>query len=182
MKVPQLLGLVGNGNSRTHIMGFILTDIGDVTPLTEKLDPNVPAALREKWSHDSEKMVELLHKNDLIWGDAKTDNFLVDAKDELWMIDFGGSYTDGWIEPELRETAEGDDQALNKIVSALEDPEANTFEPGQTTHKEEEKGRWRWRREENSLDIVHDTRTRKRKRERFLGEGSPITKKNNFEQ
>ncbi len=132
MRVPRVLGLVGNGKSKTNIMGFLLTDIGDATPLTEKLDPNVPSDLRDKWSHESGRMVDLLHKNGLVWGDAKADNFLVDASDDLWMIDFGGSYTDGWVEPELCETVEGDDQGLDKIVSALEDPVANTFEPGRT--------------------------------------------------
>ena len=38
------------------------------------------------------------------------------------MIDFGGSYTPGWIDEELADTAEGDDMATGKIVKGLEDP------------------------------------------------------------
>lgn len=45
--------------------------------------------------------------------------------DRLWIIDFGGSWTEGWIDPELKETVEGDDMATQKIVNALHDPVAN---------------------------------------------------------
>lgn len=45
--------------------------------------------------------------------------------DRLWIIDFGGSWTEGWIDPEVKETEEGDDMATEKIVNALHDPIAN---------------------------------------------------------
>ncbi|CBX95920.1 hypothetical protein LEMA_P030720.1 [Plenodomus lingam JN3] len=58
----------------------------------------------------------------------KANHVIVDAQDELWIIDFGGSYTEGWVDPELAETLEGDEMGLDEVVAALEDPERNTFE------------------------------------------------------
>ena len=63
---------------------------------------------------------------------------MVDAHDELWIIDFGGSYTEGWIDPEISETLEGDDMGLEKIQLALEDPDKNTVDLGLVDEEEDE--------------------------------------------
>ncbi|KAH9827963.1 PHD zinc finger protein [Teratosphaeria destructans] len=47
----------------------------------------------------------------------------------LWIIDFGGSYTPGWVDPEVKETEEGDDQGVRKIGDALQDPGAEVGDP-----------------------------------------------------
>lgn len=129
IKVPKLLGFVGFENSKTDIMGLLLSVIEDPTPLTKLLDAGIDEDMRTAWSEKSEAYVKLLHENNIIWGDAKADNFMVDKNDELWIIDFGGSYTEGWVDPELNETLEGDEMGVHKIQAALEDPEANTFDP-----------------------------------------------------
>lgn len=179
MRIPHLLGLVGQGDSKTSIMGFLLTDIGDATPLTEMLDEKVPAQLREKWSREAEKMVELLHEHGLVWGDAKADNFLVDANEDLWMIDFGGSYTEGYIDPELCETTEGDEQGLNKVLDALEDPAANTFDPeaeqGPTAGQARRKGRTEPNR--NSSALESNSRGKRKREEPSQAGDSSIIKK-----
>ena len=48
---------------------------------------------------------------------------MVDKNDELWIIDFGGSYTEGWVDAELSDTLEGDEQGLEKVQQALEHPD-----------------------------------------------------------
>ena len=123
IKVPQLVGFVAFENSRTEVMGFLLTNIEDPTPLTKMLKSSVSEEKRVAWSQKSREYVETLHKHDIIWGDAKADNFVVDENDELWIIDFGGSYTEGWIDPELSDTLEGDEQGLEKVQEALEHPD-----------------------------------------------------------
>ena len=123
IKVPQLVGFVAFENSRTEVMGFLLTNIEDPTPLTKMLKSSVSEEKRVAWSQKSRQYVETLHKHDIIWGDAKADNFVVDENDELWIIDFGGSYTEGWIDPELSDTLEGDEQGLEKVQEALEHPD-----------------------------------------------------------
>ncbi|OAG02097.1 uncharacterized protein CC84DRAFT_1189419 [Paraphaeosphaeria sporulosa] len=129
IKVPQLYGLVAFQNSKTEVMGLLLSVIKGATPLTHLFDQSVDPSLRKCWSDKVESYVAQLHEHDIIWGDAKADNFMVDKNDELWIIDFGGSYTEGWVDPELKETIEGDDMGVEKIQNALEDPESNTFDP-----------------------------------------------------
>ena len=111
------------------LLGILLTPISTPTPLTNLLHPTTPRSLRQKWSKEATRIKSHLHANGIVWGDAKADNFLVDAHDELWIIDFGGSYTAGWVDPEACETEEGDDMGVGKIVDALEDPLGNTWDP-----------------------------------------------------
>ncbi|CAD0094334.1 unnamed protein product [Aureobasidium mustum] len=140
MRVPQVQGLVSFTDSKTDIMGFLQTHIAGAEPLTHLLDSDVPQAKRDRWASESEKMIELLHQHDFIWGDAKADNFMVDKDDKLWIIDFGGSYTEGWVDPELNETVEGDEMGMRKIVNALHDPDENTFDLDDTTVAGKESG------------------------------------------
>lgn len=129
MHVPLVKGLVGYEDSHVDIIGFLQTEIEDPTPLTTMLDEDVSQSKRDKWADESGRIKDLLHDSNIVWGDAKADNFMVDKHDNLWIIDFGGSYTDGWIDPELMESEEGDDMGVDKIIDALHDPIANTFDP-----------------------------------------------------
>ena len=63
-----------------------------------------------------------------MWGDAKADSFLVDRDEKPWIIDFGGSYTEGWVDLDLNETEEGDEMGVEKVVNALEDPQNYTYD------------------------------------------------------
>ena len=42
-----------------------------------------------------ESAVRLLHENGFVWGDIKPENVLIDRSRHAWLIDFGGSWTDG---------------------------------------------------------------------------------------
>jgi serine/threonine protein kinase len=178
IKVPRLLGFVAFNNSKTEIMGFLLSNIDGPKPLTKLLKSSVPRAKRAEWSTKSEKYVKTLHENNIIWGDAKADNFIVDANDELWIIDFGGSYTEGWVDPELSETMEGDDMGLEKVVKALQDPDGNTYDPEETasglfvTEKVEDGGEKRKRDDEEDEDEVSGGGASKRQKEDVGGDGS----------
>lgn len=144
INVPSLEGLVmfddaeETKSRQKRIMGFLQTDIPGAQPLTGMLDPSVDQAKRERWAKEAERAKEVLHKHEIVWGDAKADNFVVDKDDRLWIIDFGGSYTEGWVDPEMNETVEGDDMGVERIVNALEDPVANTYDPEKEDKKEEE--------------------------------------------
>lgn len=118
-------------NGAASIMGFLQTPIPGPTPLTEKFDSaTYPQEQREEWARRADEMKNVLHENGIIWGDAKGDNFVVDEAGELWIIDFGGSYTEGWVDPEVVETKEGDDMGVDKVVNALRDPEKNVIGDG----------------------------------------------------
>ncbi|RAH60589.1 hypothetical protein BO85DRAFT_467080 [Aspergillus piperis CBS 112811] len=66
-------------------------------------------------------MIGKLHAAGIVWGDAKPDNILVGADDNLWIIDFGGGYTHGWVDEDKEGTMEGGSQALSRIVNFLLD-------------------------------------------------------------
>ena len=138
IKFPHLLGFVALGNSKTEAMGLLLENIDTPTPLTKLLKSSVDEEKRAEWSRQSERCVKTLHDHDIVWGDAKADNFMVDADEELWIIDFGGSYTEGWVDPEISETLEGDDMGLEKIQAALEDPDRNTVDLGLVDEEEDD--------------------------------------------
>lgn len=132
INVPVVKGIVrwyGSGGSGNQMMGFLQTAIEDPTPLTRMLDSDVVEDKRQEWAKQARKAIKVLHDNDIIWGDAKADNFMVDRHGRLWIIDFGGSYTEGWVDPDLEETEEGDDMGVDKIVGALRDPENMTYDP-----------------------------------------------------
>jgi hypothetical protein len=125
IRAPRLVGFVADSTSKTKAIGFLQQNIPDPTPLTDKLRAAVPHKKRDEWASEGSRIKNVLHSHGIVWGDAKADNFLVDKHDELWIIDFGGSYTEGWIDPEIKETAQGDDMAMEKITNALHDPVAN---------------------------------------------------------
>ncbi|KAF7541411.1 hypothetical protein G7054_g597 [Neopestalotiopsis clavispora] len=164
MRVPLVAGLVGWEDSKSDIMGFLMTNIEDPTPLTRMLDSDVVEEKREKWARETERMIKLLHDNDIVWGDAKADNFMVDRHGELWIIDFGGSYTDGWVDPELMETEEGDDMGVEKIVNALEDPEANTYDPSEITEELGQKRDNKRAVDDNDSDVEEEAAPEKKRK------------------
>lgn len=142
---PKLLGIVtcatsaqAGSNSRSSIMGFLQTAIDQPTPLTTKLDSAVPQDKRDAWAQKADEVKKILHENGIIWGDAKADNFMVDAEDKLWIIDFGGSYTEGWVDPEIAETKKGDSMGVEKIVNALRDPDENVASSETSEDNDEE--------------------------------------------
>ncbi|KAI1339459.1 hypothetical protein F5Y15DRAFT_423758 [Xylariaceae sp. FL0016] len=164
IRVPLVKGLVGYRDSKTQILGFLQTEIEDPTPLTLMLDSDVVEDKREKWAKETERMVKVLHDNDIVWGDAKADNFMVDRNGELWIIDFGGSFTDGWVDPEIMETEEGDNQGVGKIVRALEDPEANTYDPGEEIEGDSVRNSSGKRKQNDQCDIKVQIDSSKRRR------------------
>ena len=113
--VPRLLGLVG---SHDQVIG-ILEDFIDGDKLSELDIDEVSAAQRRKWRRQIEDTMTLLHQHRFIWGGVKADNVLVDKDKRPWLIDFGGSWTEGWVEEHLAETREGDMQGLRQLVKYL---------------------------------------------------------------
>ena len=173
INVPSLEGLVmfdgaeETKSGQKRIMGFLQTDIPEAKSLTSVLDSSVDQSKRERWAEEVEHAKEVLHEHDIIWGDAKADNFIVDNDDKLWIIDFGGSYTEGWVDPDKKETIEGDDMGTERIMNALEDPVANTYDPEDEGEDEAGGGG----KEKPSVTFSPD-RERKRRFEELESEGA----------
>lgn len=73
-----------------------------------------------RWSREIDEIVAKLHRTGVVWGDASPKNILLDNKDKLWLIDFGGSFTFGWVDRAYMETTEGDLQGVERIKAFIE--------------------------------------------------------------
>lgn len=126
LRVPKLLGLVQAPDSE-RIIGFLedyipcsdtweLSTLGNIETVS-----SIAKTRREKWASQVQETVHLLHQIGVTWGDGKASNVLIDCNtDDAWVIDFGGGWTDGWVDQELSGTVEGDEVALKKICKFLE--------------------------------------------------------------
>ncbi|ATY66940.1 kinase-like domain [Cordyceps militaris] len=84
------------------ILGILLTYVdGANCPLSARVDPEDP---------DDPPM---------IWGDVKAENVLIDESNNALVTDFGGGYTQGWVDKALAETIEGDAMGMAKIRKLL---------------------------------------------------------------
>ncbi|ELR02450.1 hypothetical protein VC83_07166 [Pseudogymnoascus destructans] len=66
---------------------------------------NTPKLLRQRWAEQVTSTVRHLHEVEIVWGDAKEVNILVDINRDGWVIDFGGGFIQGCVQ---RENVEGD--------------------------------------------------------------------------
>jgi serine/threonine protein kinase len=123
IRVPRLLSLVTSAESGKTI-GILEEYIptGELSNLRLLGDEGMEASTqrRKKWGAQIRETVDLLHNIGVIWGDGKPHNVLIHQEtDDAWVIDFGGGYTEGWVDQELLETLEGDEQVVGKIHDFL---------------------------------------------------------------
>ncbi|KAI1750996.1 hypothetical protein F4782DRAFT_507690 [Xylaria castorea] len=122
ISVPRILGCVKDPGSK-RLVGFLREWI----PGRRLRDVSFPVTLerRQKWVLQICETVDQLHDIGVIWGDGKTSNVIIDEEDNAWLIDFGGGYTEGWVEKECADTVEGDKQAVRNIKRFLSVEEGN---------------------------------------------------------
>lgn len=97
-----------------RIVGILITYIENKGTLYE-VAPRSDDKHRRRWATELEGLIGELHAAGIVWGDAKPHNVLVDREDRLWLIDFDGSYTYGWVDEIKKETQEGDLQGIERI-------------------------------------------------------------------
>ncbi len=121
LRIPKLCGLIESA-ADDHFGGILITDItpNPETPNLGQIDVNnVPISRRIKWARQIEDAIQKLHDIGVVWGDAKADNVLIDRNDNTWIIDFGGGWTDNWVQVELANSVKGDLQGLKAILHFL---------------------------------------------------------------
>lgn len=116
IRVPKLNGLVMSLKAG-HIHGLLLDAVNNHGSVWDRHKD--PIALRKRWYNDVARMIAQLHEADIIWGDFKPANMLVDEKDDVWLIDFGGGMTEGWLDEKNKETKKGDLQGLAEFRKFL---------------------------------------------------------------
>ena len=114
--IGQTYGVVHDG---TFIFGVLFKWINKKEELSKGLAKESSALLKQRWAGQISRLVGHLHERGIIWGDVKAENVLIDKNDDAWIIDFGGSYTPGWVDKEKAGTLEGDKQGLAKIMDIL---------------------------------------------------------------
>ncbi|EJP61465.1 protein kinase subdomain-containing protein [Beauveria bassiana ARSEF 2860] len=114
--ICRLYGVVRDGNG---LAGMLFSWIENKGVLSKARAEQSAIELRRHWAAQIRGTVQLLHDQNIIWGDVKAENVLIDMDDNAWVIDFGGSYTLGWVDKEIAGTVEGDLQGLSKIMSML---------------------------------------------------------------
>lgn len=118
LRTSTLFGLVYDDDKL--LLGLLLHYIDcKASTLQHTVTPEVSLSMRQYWAAEIEETIARLHEAGIIWGDAKAANILVDAHNDPWIIDFGGSYTPGWVEKDLAETLEGDKQGLSRILDYI---------------------------------------------------------------
>jgi len=120
ISVGRLVGIV-HEDKHDSTLGLLLRYIDHRGTLYDAMEGNPTTQLRTKWAMQIEKAVHELHRIGSVWGDAKPDNILVDYDDNVWITDFEGGYTHGWVEPDVAGTVEGDLQGLQRIIHFIFD-------------------------------------------------------------
>ena len=117
LHVPRCYGIV---TSNDKVVGLLLQYIGDSDTLASKRNLRAPEEQKRQWLDQIHTLINKFHANDIVWGDVKTENVVIDSSGNAWLLDFGGGATKGWVDSDKTETVEGDLQGLGRIEDALE--------------------------------------------------------------
>ena len=116
---PNIIALVGlvEAPESDKVEGILLHFVDDARVIRNV--EQLSATDCEKWTVQITGAVRYLHEKGLVWGDAKPSNVLIDKNDNAVVVDFGGGYTEGWVDEANQETVRGDLQGLARIVSYM---------------------------------------------------------------
>lgn len=128
-RIARLRGVVAVEKD-SRILGLLFTYIDPRNEndglLFEDQLLHTPIPLRQRWARQIQETVEQLHSAGSVWGDATMENVLIDRSNDAWLVDFGGGYTEGWVDEDKAGTRQGDLQGVAKIVELLSSEE---YEP-----------------------------------------------------
>ncbi|KAF4463946.1 kinase domain-containing [Fusarium albosuccineum] len=117
--ISRLSGIVAHPNGYTKGLLYELIETSSDGTLRSIIKPGIPLSTRQKWANQVRSTVAYLHKLDLVWGDVKPDNVLIDKNDNAVIIDLEGGTTRGWVDYELGGTLQGDLQGLEKLMDFI---------------------------------------------------------------
>lgn len=121
IRVPALLGVILSEDDPDLVLGF-LTEYIKPSPLARDLLSCIeatPTETRLAWAEEITATLARLHGLGVVWGDAKAGNIILDEDNYPWLIDFGGGYTNGWVDADQAESVTGDLQGLQRILKHL---------------------------------------------------------------
>lgn len=119
LSTSKLKGLV-QWEDRSSICGLLVRYIPDSKTLDHAAE-HATEQDRARWCMELRNTVAQLHSHDIVWGDVKLENVLIDRAKRSWVIDFGGGYCPDWVDESLQGTKSGDLQGLSRIEAYLEE-------------------------------------------------------------
>lgn len=126
-RIPMLHGFITHPATGV-IVGFVrewipyglsIRDLHDSTEGKNRAQ-NPPRDLRKKWAGQITETIRFLHSIGVVWGDAKPSNVIVNLQNDAYLVDFGGGWSDGWVDENLQETVQGDEQGVGRILTLLD--------------------------------------------------------------
>jgi serine/threonine protein kinase len=115
--IIRLVGLVEPADQKGKIQGMLIDFVENARCLRDI--EFISSDECDKWAGQMRDAIEYLHEKELVWGDAKPANVLINGNGNALLIDFGGGSTKGWVDLENYETYCGDLQGLERIVSSM---------------------------------------------------------------
>lgn len=114
--LPQLVGVLDSGDG---CVDRFLTPFVPGKSLAFTFEAT--SSQKAQWKKQISDAVRLLHERDMVWGDVKPDNVMIHSESKrAILVDFGGSYSEGWVDEELNETKEGDLQGVRRIMQFID--------------------------------------------------------------
>ena len=115
---PNIIRLVGiSVDDKDRADGMIIDYVEKARSL-RSVD-SISSEEYERWRKQMHDAVTYLHKNGIIWGDAKAANVLIRQDGDIVLVDFGGGHTKGWVDSANKETKNGDLQGLQSITNFM---------------------------------------------------------------
>ena len=115
--IIRFVGLIEPVDRNDKIEGMIIEYIPNAKSLQD-LEVITPIECK-RWTTQIQDAIEYLHKEGLVWGDAKAGNVLLREDSNVVLIDFGGGFTPGWVEQANSNTTQGDWQGFERIVEFM---------------------------------------------------------------
>lgn len=121
IRVPMLLGYITHAETGA-VIGLVREWIpsGQLGETLRDVDVSAVAPeMRARWVAQIRSMVSRLHDLGIVWADGKASNVVIGVDNNAWLIDFGGGWSQGWVDEENSDTVRGDEQAIENIVKFL---------------------------------------------------------------
>ncbi|KAJ6784636.1 hypothetical protein PWT90_04492 [Aphanocladium album] len=118
-RTSRLAGLVVWDDDEGSLMGLLMDFIPGRTLTAELSAGDASLDSRRKWFAQMESTMMQLHAADIIWGDVKPDNVMINDEGDAVLVDFGGGYTPRYIPRSMHETIEGDLMGMRKIRAEM---------------------------------------------------------------
>jgi serine/threonine protein kinase len=131
LRIARLYGLI---KKKDIVFGLLTTYVpceGKHLGFAMMEDPS--NELRKRWAGQIKATLDALHQADIIWGNARPENILIDTDNNAWIVDIGGTDVAKWMEIDKPTTAEDDLKGLTEIlkyIAKYDSTRNGTIHPG----------------------------------------------------